>query len=132
MAALVAYYVTELAPEEERRSVITKEDIEKYFKQAPYRLPQRLAQTLPNAARAGYFDVVDRGQYKLNPVGYNLVAHGLPSGGSDSSTRAPRTRRAVPARGGSKKTAASKSTAAKKRAGQPKKAATRNQPSKRS
>jgi hypothetical protein len=130
MAALVAYYVSELLPEEERRSVITKDDIEKFFKQAPYRLPQRLAQTLPDAARAGYFDVVERGQYKLNPVGYNLVAHGLPSGGSDSPTRASRPRTATPSRGGSKKAAAaSKSATAKKPASRPRKvAAARKQP----
>ena len=108
MSALVAYYVSELLPPDERRQVITKEDIEKYFKQAPYRLPGRLSQTLPDAARAGYLDAVERGQYKLNPVGYNLVAHGLPSGGTDSPSRPSRPRKAVTG-----KKAATKSNAAK-------------------
>ena len=89
MAALVAYYVSELLPPDEQRTVITAADIEKYFKQANYRLPGRVAQALPDAARAGYFDAVDRGQYRLNPVGYNLVAHGMPSRAADASGARP-------------------------------------------
>jgi hypothetical protein len=113
MAALVAYYVSELLPENERRSVINKDDIEKYFKQAPFPVPARLSQTLPDAARAGYFDAVERGQYKLNPVGYNLVVHGMPSSGNDSSPRSSRPRRAVTKkRAPSKKAAPAKKVAA--------------------
>jgi hypothetical protein len=88
MAALVAYYVSELLPPEEQRKVITSADIEKYFKQANFRLPSRVAQTLPDAARAGYFDTIDRGQYKLNPVGYNLVAHAMPGRSTEVVSRA--------------------------------------------
>jgi len=110
MAALVAYYVSEMLPSDERRPVVTSADIDKYFKQANYRLPGRVAQTLPDAARAGYFDVVDRGQYRLNPVGYNLVVHGLPSAGADGTSRSPRSRKTT------KKATAKKagSTAAKR------------------
>jgi hypothetical protein len=93
MATLVAYYVSELLPSDEQRPVVTAADIEKYFKQANFRLPGRVSQTLPDAARAGYFDAVDRGQYKLNPVGYNLVTHGMPSGGSDAPARPTRSRK---------------------------------------
>jgi len=112
MAALVAYYVSELLPPGERRPVVTAADIEKYFKQANYRLPGRVAQTLPDAARAGYFDAVDRGQYKLNPVGYNLVAHGMPSGGADAVARPVSPRKAAGRRASSK--ARSKQVAVKK------------------
>ena len=56
-------------PTEERRAVITAADIEKYFKQANFRLPSRVAQTLPDAARLWYFDTMNSGQYRLNPVG---------------------------------------------------------------
>lgn len=77
MAALVAYYLSEVAPEEERKNEIDTNDIHKYFKQAGYPLPA-LQHTLGNASKAGYFDRNDNG-YKLNPVGYNLVVHGLPS-----------------------------------------------------
>ncbi len=79
MAALVAYYLAELAPVEERKASIDKSDIEKYFKQAVFTLPKVAKQTLVNASAAGYIDSIGDGKYKLNPVGYNLVVHGLPS-----------------------------------------------------
>jgi hypothetical protein len=78
MAAIVAFYLQEVAPENERESTITASDIEKYFKQARFNLPKNIRMALPNAAAAGYLDSVGGGAYKLNPVGYNLVAHGLP------------------------------------------------------
>lgn len=79
MAALVAYYLTDIAPQEERKQDISSDDVKKYFKQAVFQLPRRLEVTLRNAKNAGYFDSVGNGMYKLNPVGYNLVVHGLPS-----------------------------------------------------
>jgi hypothetical protein len=79
MTALVAYYLAELAPDEERKTSIDKSDLEKYFKQGSFVLPKAIAQTLVNAAKAGYLDSIGDGKYKLNPVGYNLVVHGLPS-----------------------------------------------------
>jgi hypothetical protein len=79
MAALVAFYVAELAPIEERKSTIETSDIEKYFKQAAYPLPKVVSQTLQNALKSGYFETSGGGKYKLTPVGYNLVVHGLPS-----------------------------------------------------
>jgi hypothetical protein len=78
MAALVAYYLSELAPESEFKQSIGAQDLERYFKQAGFRLPKSIRQALPNAAAAGYFDPAGAGQYRLNPVGYNLVVHGLP------------------------------------------------------
>lgn len=78
MACVVAYYLQNLAPESERKDVISSDDITKYFKQANYPLPSAISQLLKDAKGAGYFDSSERGAYKLNPVGYNLVAHGLP------------------------------------------------------
>lgn len=78
MAALVAYYLSEIAKEEERKEAISASDIEKYFKQAGFKLPKAIPQALPNAAAAGYLDATGNGLYRLNPVGYNLVVHGLP------------------------------------------------------
>ena len=86
MAALVAYYLAELAGQNERRPEVTAEDVLKYFKQAGYPLPKARAMLLPNAKNAGYFDSLGDGKYRLNPVGYNLVAHNLPRSGSDSRT----------------------------------------------
>jgi hypothetical protein len=87
MAALVAFYLSELVQDHERKFAISSADIEKYFKQAAFKLPKSVAQTLPNAAAAGYFDSVGAGQYKLNPVGYNLVAHALPRAGTSPDSR---------------------------------------------
>lgn len=115
MAAIVAFYLSELAPEGERRQTIGTPDLDKYFKQAGFRLPKAQNMTLVNAAAAGYFDRVSQGEYKLNPVGYNLVAHNLPSRKEPSSgTRsAGRTRAA-------KKPTAQKKVAPRKRAVQKK------------
>jgi hypothetical protein len=86
MAALVAYYLSEIADPSESKDAITAADIEKYFKQAGFKLPKSIPQALPNASTAGYFDGVGRGQYRLNPVGYNLVVHGLPPSESEASS----------------------------------------------
>jgi hypothetical protein len=110
MAALVAYYLSELASDDHQDSITTA-DVEKYFKQAAYPLPGRVDMTLQNAAGAGYFDKVGRGQWRLNPVGYNLVAHGLPASSDSSGGSAPR--RGTPAKRAGKK-AAPKKTSAKK------------------
>jgi hypothetical protein len=75
MAALVAYYVSELAPAEQRSKQINKADVERYFKMAGFKLPADAAFTLVNAKNAGYLDTAGSGQYTLNPVGYNLVVH---------------------------------------------------------
>jgi hypothetical protein len=78
MACLVAYYLEELAPTESRKNDIGADDLDKYFKQADFPLPKKMLQVLVDAKASGYFDSTGRGKYKLNPVGYNLVAHGLP------------------------------------------------------
>jgi len=78
MAALVAYYMAELAPASERKDAIDSADIQKYFKQAGHRLPGSSKMTLVHTKNAGYLDALGGGRYRLNPVGHNLVVHGLP------------------------------------------------------
>lgn len=78
MVCLVAYYLKNFAPTDERKLEIQSEDIEKYFVQAQYPLPKVPKQALLNAKAAGYLDSTGRGKYKLNPVGHNLIAHSLP------------------------------------------------------
>lgn len=93
MVAVVAYYLAELAPIEEGKSEITTVEIEKHFKQANFPLPTAIGMTLTNAKNAGYLDPgTERGTYKLNPVGHNLVAHNLPSTGSGQSPVSPKKR----------------------------------------
>ena len=100
MAALVAFYVSELAPAGERRNAITRADIERYFKSAGYKLPADATFTLVNAKNAGYLDNAGAGQYKLNPVGYNLVAHRM---GTTERKEPRRARTGRPKRGAKKK-----------------------------
>lgn len=85
MAAVVAYYLSRLAPEELRRDFITAGDVKKYFEQARFLQPGDALQTLINAKNAGYFDSLERGKYRLNPVGFNLVTHGLPKKSENGS-----------------------------------------------
>jgi hypothetical protein len=100
--AVVAFYLAHLAPENERRESISADDIKPLFIQAGFALPEAPPRvTLTNAKNAGYFDAAARGQYRLNAVGYNLVAHKLPSeearssaGTKKSKPRKKRSRRA--------------------------------------
>ena len=79
MAALVGYYLSECAPQEDRKSEFGVIDAQKYFKQAKFKLPPKISLTLNNAKNSGYLDSAGHGKFKLNPVGYNLVVHNLPS-----------------------------------------------------
>jgi hypothetical protein len=77
MACVVAYYLTEIAPENEKKRTVNASDLEKYFKQAGY--PQvKMDQLLIDCKKSGYLESEARGEYTLNRVGYNLVAHQLP------------------------------------------------------
>ena len=88
MAALVAYYLGNVVSPEQRKATVNIKDIETYFKIAEFPLPQQLRVTLPNAKNAGYFDLAGDGEYKLNAVGHNLVAHSMPRGGLTTSAKA--------------------------------------------
>lgn len=94
MAALVGYYLANVLPVGQRKNTINQKDIETYFKIAGFPLPQQVRVTLPNAKAAGYFDLAGDGEYKLNAVGHNLVAHSMPRGRSSESKGAARRRKA--------------------------------------
>jgi hypothetical protein len=93
MAALVAYYLENLAPAGHRKATIGAKDVETQFKIAEFPLPGQLRFTLPNAKVAGYFDSAGDGEYRLNAVGHNLVVHSMPRDGA-SAPKAPRRKRA--------------------------------------
>ena len=113
MAAVVGYYLAELAPASDRKLDITSADIEKYFKQGNFRLPSKPGMTLTNAKNAGYLDSgSERGVFRLNPVGHNLVAHGLPAQDGNSQGRKKATRKK-----GARKKGAKKKRARKKSSG---------------
>ncbi len=98
MAALVAYYVANAAPEEERSPTIVAADITRLFGHAQYETTTEPRKILFQAKGAGYLDSAGSGQYKLNPVGYNLVTASLPS---DSA--APKRKRRTSAKKSSAK-----------------------------
>ncbi len=89
MAALVAYYLVNLAPQSERKDSVNQNDIETYFKIAGYPLPRQIRVTLQNAKAAGYFDSAGTGEYRLNAVGHNLVAHSMPRGSAAENKQRP-------------------------------------------
>ena len=95
MATLVAYYLSHKAPSNERKQRITTKDLETYFKIADFHLPTKPQFTLPNTKSAGYLDAVGNGEYKLNPVGYNLVVHSMPKTKTPSTARTSKRRKAT-------------------------------------
>ncbi len=99
MAALVAYYLANEAPREDRKDRITTKEVDTYFKIAEFRLPEKIKFTLQNAKAAGYLDAVGNGEYKLNAVGHNLVVHSMPrgAGGRAAPRRKPAKKTRPPA-----------------------------------
>lgn len=92
MAVLVAYYLQYVAPTEEKKLVVSNEDLDTYFKIANYPIPGGMIHLLKNTKNAGYLDQAAHGQYKLNAVGYNLVKHNMPR--TDSGKNRKRKKRA--------------------------------------
>lgn len=90
MAALVAYYLGEIVTGSEKKDAVDVDDMVRYFKQAKFRLPAHPKMILVAAKNAGYFDAIGGGGYKLNAVGYNLVAHSLPRGESSGRVQGGR------------------------------------------
>lgn len=95
MAAIAAYYLSELAPSGDRKLEIDASDVKKLFKQAVFPIPGSPSMALVHAKNAGYLDPGSaRGTYRLNPVGYNLVVHKLPlSAAQPSTTNSRKTRK---------------------------------------
>jgi hypothetical protein len=95
-AATIAYYHQFIAPSDERRDSITKDDIVEACRQVDRKRPRVPAQVLVNAYRDGVFDRGQRGHYELNSVGENLVAMALPGTPEKKVSR----KRKKPATGG--------------------------------
>lgn len=95
-AAAAAYFHQYVAPPDQRKETIDAELLQEAFRLAKWPLPKRTVYTLVNARNAGYLDSLgEGGQYKLNPVGYNLVEHTLGSAEvSEKVKKAQKTDRA--------------------------------------
>jgi hypothetical protein len=77
-AAIVAYYHRFEAPDAARKETIGSEDLQDAARLAGRSRFTNPSSTLNNAVKQGYLDRGERGQYRLNPVGENLVAMALP------------------------------------------------------
>lgn len=86
-AATVAYYQQFHAPIEQRKDSITKDDLVEACRRVDRKRPTRPAQVLVNAYLDGLFDRSDKGHYKLNSVGENLVAMALPGATTGNGTK---------------------------------------------
>ena len=84
-AAVVAYYYRFEAPAENRKDAIDAQTLQEGARLAGRRRPPKALMTLNNAKKLGYLDSSERGQFRINSVGENLVAMTLPGSGADSS-----------------------------------------------
>lgn len=111
LAAVIAYYYAFEAPENEQKESIGSDDVTDACRKAGVRRPTNSGQTLRNAAHAGYLDRAEKGRYRLNSVGENLVAMVLPDGsGISTQNNVKKKKRKVAI----KKKSAKKKTAKKK------------------
>jgi hypothetical protein len=112
LAAVVAFYHQFVAPEADRKDSISGKDLlEACRKGEWYPRPKSPKQTLVNAYSAGILDRAERGSYRLNAVGENLVAMVLPDKGEGAAGR-----QGAKGKGKPKGRWAGKSTRAKKNA----------------
>jgi len=95
-AATVAYYYRFQAPEPQRKTAVTANDLQEACRLADRDRLVKPAQTLINAHGQGLLDKAgERGSYAINTVGENLVAMALPN----SAPSAKPTRRRTPRAG---------------------------------
>jgi hypothetical protein len=95
-AAVVAYYYQFEAPADQRKDSIDATTMRDAARMAGRKQVKNWSLTLDNSKRSGYLDKAERGAFKLNAVGENLVAITLPgnaassqgNGGSSNKKRA--------------------------------------------
>jgi hypothetical protein len=109
-ATVVAYYYAFEAPPDERRDTITADLLRDAARLASRKRLGTPSVTLAHAKSRGYLDAADRGQYRINSVGENLVAMALPSSGgvAEATRKTAKRRRSGKIQGTSPKKAAAK------------------------
>ncbi|MCR9092998.1 MAG: hypothetical protein NXI30_02160 [bacterium] len=108
-AATVAYYYQFEAPSAERAESIGTDLLQDACRKAGRARLNSPKDTLNNTLKAGYLDKAgERGQFKINSVGENLVAMVLPDGSASAAPRKPKKK-------GARKKAAKKKAAKKKK-----------------
>jgi len=87
-AAAVAYYYRFEAPEGRKKDVINSDDLQEACRLSTNRRRfKKPISVLNNAESMGLLDRPERGLFKINAVGENLVAMGLPADSSNSFTK---------------------------------------------
>src|SRR6266568_2257219 len=76
--AVVAYYYQFEARDSEKKTSITAADLQEACRLAKRNRFNNPSVPLQNAFKVGYLDKAERGNYRLNSVGENLVAMALP------------------------------------------------------
>jgi len=102
-AAVVAYYYAFEAPVDQRLDSISADTLREASRLAQRKRLATPLVTLNHAKNRGYLDIAERGQYRINSVGENLVAMALPSSAPASAParkpiRARRSPRLAPAK----------------------------------
>jgi hypothetical protein len=93
-AAVVAYYYAFEAPSDQRLDAISAEVLQEAARLTRRKRMAKPLVTLNHAKSQGYLDIADRGQYRINSVGENLVAMALPSAANAATPpRKPAKRR---------------------------------------
>jgi collagenase-like PrtC family protease len=92
-AVVVAYFHRFEAPEAQRKNFITTEDLQEAARLAVWPRKKQPSVTLNNAIKQGYLDRGERGTYRLNAVGENLVAMALPGAANEAPPRPARVLR---------------------------------------
>ena len=85
LAATVAYYYAFEVPADKKKHSIGKSELMEAVRKYGRKRPNNPQQVLLNAKNLGYLDSSERGQFKINSVGENLVAMTLPGTGSKKS-----------------------------------------------
>ena len=95
-AATIAYYYQFLAPEAEKKTSITQEDLLDACRRVDWQRPAKPYLTLNNAFHSGLLDRPEKGAFSINSVGENLVAMTLPGDTSTTGTKRRVTKKAPP------------------------------------
>jgi hypothetical protein len=86
LAAAIAYFYAFEAPAAQRKDSINSTDLTEAIRLTNKKRPPRPSQVLNNAKMLGLLDSAgERGHFKINSVGENLVAMVLPGNGTKSS-----------------------------------------------
>jgi hypothetical protein len=103
-AAVVAYFHRFEVFGADRKETITPDDLKEAARLVGGSRFKFKAPSVPlnNAVKQGYLDRADRGAFKVNTVGENLVAMTLPGAAGDGNGPRPRKKRAAPKQGSKK------------------------------